>query len=71
MAKYWVKLKVEGRMLFMVDANNVTEAIEKAEDEFATSNLNEMEDIDTEPVYVDDDDDDGDFVWETGSPIPD
>ena len=71
MAKYWVKLKVEGRMLFMVDANNVEEAIEEAEDKFATSNLNEMEDIDTEPVYVDDDDDDGDFVWETGSPIPD
>ena len=53
MAKYWVKLKVEGRMLFMVDANNVEEAIEEAEDKFATSNLNEMEDIDTEPVYND------------------
>ena len=69
MAKYWVKLKVEGRMLFMVDANNVKEAIEKAEDEFAASSLDEMEDIDCEPVYVDDDN--GNFVWETGSPIPD
>lgn len=63
--RYYVTWKVEGRYTSCIDADSLEEAKEKAEEDFADANLNEMEDIwscDTRQISVQDDG--GNIIWE-------
>jgi len=60
--KYWVKFKIEGRYVTDVNADNVEDAIQKAYDEYINANFGLLEDIEGEPVAVEDENDN--FVWE-------
>lgn len=60
--RYWVSFKIEGRYVAAVEANNVNEAIEKAKDEYIDANFGELQDIDGEPIIIQDENDN--FVWE-------
>ena len=48
--KYFVSMKVDGRIDVEVEADNAKEALEKAKDEIIDVDLTNMEFIDAEPV---------------------
>lgn len=59
---YYVTIKVEGRYVAQVEANSIEEAKEAGMQEFWFSNLNEMEDIEGEPIIIEDEK--GEYVYE-------
>lgn len=59
---YYVTIRVDGRYVAKVEADSVKDAINLAEDEFMTANLNEMEYVESETVMVEDEK--GDYVYE-------
>lgn len=60
--RYWVSFKVEGRYITAVDANNAENAIKKAYDEYIDTDFGLLQDIEAEPIIVQDENDN--FVWE-------
>lgn len=60
--RYNVTFKIEARYIARVDANNVKNAIKKAESCFEDADFGEAEDIDGNALIVEDQK--GDFVWE-------
>lgn len=62
MAKYWVTYKVEARYIAEVDADDIEEAKKKAESEYIDADFGEAEDIDGEPIIIEDEK--GNYVWE-------
>ena len=62
MAKYWVTYKVEARYIAEVEADNLEEAMEKAESEYIDADFGVAEDIDGEKIIVEDEN--GNYVWE-------
>lgn len=55
MKDYWVKYKVEGRVYVRVKAETPVEALELSKDKVFDCDLGELEDIDTEEIYVEND----------------
>lgn len=55
MKRFWVKYKVEGRVYVGVEAETPEEALELSKDKVFDCDLGELEDIDTEEIYVEDD----------------
>ena len=60
--KYYVTYKVEARYIAEVEADNLEEAMEKAESEYMDADFGEGYDIDDEAIIVEDEH--GNFVWE-------
>ena len=60
--KYYVTYKVEAIYIAEVEADNLEEAMEKAESEYIDANFGVAEDIDGEAIIVEDEN--GDFIWE-------
>lgn len=60
--KYYVTYKIEARYIAEVEANNIEEAMEKAEIEYCDADFGVAEDIDGEKIIIEDED--GDFIWE-------
>lgn len=60
--KYTVGFKVDARYFMDIEAENVEEALEIAQCEITDVDFGEAEDIDCDPVWVDDED--GNEVWE-------
>lgn len=60
--KYYVKFKVEGRYTAEVEADSVEEAKEKAKLVVFDADFGVIEDVDYEPISVEDENDN--FVWE-------
>ena len=59
---YWVTYKIEARYVTVVEAENIEEALAKAEDEYIDADFGAAGDIEGFPVTVEDDF--GDIVWE-------
>lgn len=59
---YGVCFKVDARLYVHVDAVSIEEARELAEQEISSCDLNELEWIESEPIYINDEN--GDIVWE-------
>lgn len=62
MAKYWVTYKVEARYIAEVEANDIEEAKKKAESEYIDADFGVAEDIEGEPIIIEDEK--GNYVWE-------
>ena len=62
MQEYGVCLKVDARLYMYVEAESIEEARAIAEREAGNCDLNELEWIDTEAIYVDNEH--GDIIWE-------
>ena len=62
MAKYWVTYKVEARYIAEVEADDIEEAKKKAESEYFDADFGVAEDIDGEPIMVEDEN--GNYLWE-------
>ena len=62
MAKYWVTYKVEARYIAEVEADDIEEAKKKAESEYFDADFGVAEDIDGEPIIIEDEA--GNYVWE-------
>lgn len=60
--KFYVTYKIEARYVAKVEADNLEEAIKKAESEYLDADFGVAEDIDGEQVIVEDEK--GNFVWE-------
>lgn len=60
--KYYVTYKVESRYIAEVEADNLKEAIEKAESEYIDADFGVAEDIDGEAIIVEDEN--GNYIWE-------
>ena len=60
--KYYVTYKIDARYIAEVEAENIEEAKQKAEDKFLDADFGNAEDIDGEAIIVEDDN--GDYVWE-------
>jgi phosphomannomutase len=60
--KYYVTYKIEARYIAEVEADNLEEAMEKAESEYMDADFGVAEDIDGEAIIVEDEA--GNFVWE-------
>lgn len=60
--KYWVTFKIEGRYIAPVEANNIEEAIDKANELYYDANFGELRYCEGDPVVVSDEKDD--IVWE-------
>ena len=60
--KYYVYYKIEARYLTEIEADNLTEALRKAEEEYYDADFGVAEDIEGEPIVVADES--GDVVWE-------
>ena len=52
--KYYVTLAVDGRAVIEVDADNIEEAVSKAENEFTEFDIGDLECVDADPVNVED-----------------
>ena len=59
---FYVTHKIEARYIAAVEADNVEDALKKAQDELSNADFGEAEDIDGEAVNVEDAD--GNRVWE-------
>ncbi len=59
---YGVCFKVDARLYVHVEADSIEEAKAIAEQEICDCDLNELEWIESEAIYVQDDD--GEIVWE-------
>jgi hypothetical protein len=62
MAKYWVTYKVEARYIAEVEAEDIEEAKRKAESEYVDADFGVAEDIEGEPIMVEDEN--GNYLWE-------
>lgn len=51
---YWVTFKIKGRFVASVDAESVEEAVKKAQDEYIDADFGALEEIEGEPVIVED-----------------
>ena len=60
--KYYVTLKIEARYVVGVEADNVDDARDRAIDEYMDADFGEAQDIEAEPIVVEDDL--GNYVWE-------
>ena len=60
--KYYVTYKINARYIVEVEADNIDDALDKAEYEFIDADFGESEDICGEPVVVEDQN--GNYVWE-------
>lgn len=60
--KYYVTHRVEARYIVGVEADNIEEAKEKASSEFSDADFGVAEDIDGEPIIIEDEN--GNYVWE-------
>ena len=60
--KYYVTYKIDARYITEVEADNLEEAMEKAESEYMDADFGVATDIDGEKVIVEDEN--GNFVWE-------
>lgn len=60
--KFYITYKIEARYIAKVEADNLEEAMKKAESEYLDADFGEAEDIDGEQVIVEDEK--GNFVWE-------
>ena len=61
--KYYVTYKIDSRYIAEVEADSVEEALKNAEKEYCDADFGVAEDIDGEPIIVEDEN--GNFVWET------
>ena len=62
MKTYYVTFKVESRFIAAVHAENIDTALKEAQGRFCDADFGEAEDIDGEPIIVEDQE--GNFVWE-------
>ena len=62
MGTFYVTYKVEARYIAKVRAGSLDEAKALAEDMFCEADFGDAEDIDGEPIIIEDED--GSFVWE-------
>lgn len=60
--KYYVTYKFEARYVAEVEADNLKEAMKKAEEEYLDADFGSAEDIDGEPIIVEDET--GNYIWE-------
>ena len=60
--KYYVSYKIDARFVAEVEADNLEEAMKKAESEYYDADFGVAEDIDGEVVIVENVN--GDFIWE-------
>ena len=60
--KYYVTYRIDARYVAEVEANSLEEAMDKAEVEYIDADFGEAEDIDGNPIIVEDEN--GNFVWE-------
>ena len=60
--KYYVTYKVEARYVAEVEADNLEEAMEKAESEYIDADFGVAEDIEGEKIIVEDENEN--YVWE-------
>ena len=60
--KYYVTYKIDARYVAAVEADNLEEAMEKAESEYMDADFGVAADIDGEKIIVEDEN--GNFVWE-------
>ena len=60
--KYYVKMKVVGRFVAEVTASDIEEAKRKAEEQYQDADFGPLEDIESEPVVIEDEN--GDYLWE-------
>lgn len=60
--KYYVTYKVEARFIAEVEADDIEEAKKKAESEYVDADFGVAEDIDGEPIIIEDEN--GNYVWE-------
>ena len=60
--RYYVTYKIDARFITVVEAENIEEAKEKAEDKYLDADFGVAEDIDGEPIIIEDEN--GDYVWE-------
>ena len=60
--KYYVTYKINARYIAEVEADDIEEAMQKADAEYIDADFGAAEDIDGEKVIVEDED--GNFVWE-------
>lgn len=59
---YYVTMKISGRFVVEVEADSIEEAKQEAGYRFSEADFGELEDIDGEPISVEDQE--GDYVWE-------
>lgn len=60
--KYYVTYKVEARYIAEVEADNIEEARNKANEEFCDADFGVAEDIDGEDIIIEDEN--GNYIWE-------
>ena len=60
--KFYVTSKIEARYVAEVEADNIEEALEKANHKFMDADFGAAEDIESEQIVVEDED--GNYVWE-------
>lgn len=59
---YYVTYKIDARYIAEVEADSFEEAMEKAEENYIDADFGVAQDIDGEPVVVEDES--GNFIWE-------
>ena len=62
MSVYYVTYKIDARFIAKVEAKSIEDALEEAVAAFESANFGEAEDIDGEPIVIEDEK--GDYVWE-------
>lgn len=60
--KYYVTYRIDARYIAEVEADSFEEAKRKADEEWCDADFGAAQDIDGEPIIVEDQD--GNFVWE-------
>ena len=60
--KYYITYKIEGRYVAEVEADNLKQAMKKAESEYLDADFGEAGDIDGEMIVIEDEK--GNFVYE-------
>ena len=59
---YYVTYKIEARFIASIKADSIAEALEAAKDRFTDADFGEAEDIDGEPIIIENEN--GNYVWE-------
>ena len=62
MKKYYVTCKIDARYVVGVEADSIEEALKEADNRFSNAFFGEAEDIESEPIVVEDEK--GNYVWE-------
>lgn len=65
MNTYYVKFKIDAQYIAEVEANSIDEAIRLSKEKFCDADFGMAEDIDGNPIIVEDED--GNFIWEKGN----